>query len=86
MLRDVSTTPPSVADTKDTNIGVIIGSTALALVIVIAVAVTLIVAIIVAVVVRIHRYELKLKSTRYKNQYRSVSRYYNLYLMLYTLF
>ena len=73
MLIDVLTTPPSVADTKDTNIGIIIGGTALALVVVIAVAVTLIVAIIVAVVVRNRRDEFKLKSTRYNDRYRSIS-------------
>ena len=67
MLRDVSTTPPSVADTKDANIGVIIGSTALALVVVFAVAVILIIAIIVAVVMRNRKDEFKLKSSRYNN-------------------
>lgn len=48
MLRDVSTTPPSVADPKETDIGIIIGSAALVLVIVIAVTVALIIAITIA--------------------------------------
>ena len=61
VLRDVSTTPPSVADAKDTDIGIIIGGTALGLVIIIAVAVVLIVTIIIAVVVRNRRDEFKLR-------------------------
>ena len=65
MLRDVSTTPPPVADAKDTDIGIIIGSIALVLIVIIAVAVALIITIIVAVVVRNRRDEFKLKSSRY---------------------
>ena len=76
MLRDVSTTPPSVGDAKGPDIGIIIGGTALALVVVIAVVATLIVAIIVAMVVRNRRDEFKLKSTRCNNRYRSISTVY----------
>lgn len=67
VLRDVTTTPPSVADAKDTDIGVIIGGIALGLVVIIAVAVVLIVTIVFAVVVRNRRDEFKLKSSRYNN-------------------
>ena len=66
VLRDVTTTPPSVADAKYTDIGIIIGGIALGLVVIIAVAIVLIVTI-VAAVVRNRRDEFKLKSSRYNN-------------------
>ena len=64
MVKDVSTIPPSVADAKDANIGVIIGGVALALVFIIAVAIALTISVIVAVVVRSRRDEVKLRSSR----------------------